>query len=327
MRQISRYAYPNTRIRAMVSRLLDEDFFSRISGMDFNSFLDVLEKTTYSEIVKNRQMLTPENFEIACISYDREKLRTISKFFLSKNEKQLILLLDERYVIEQIKFALRLWKKRQKPSYPELAGEFSSILNAETLDDIIKILKDWGYGSAIEKVRDVFQNTDWLYPVELSIDRQYFEKLQKAIEKLSSYDRAIAKIILGAEIDRENLLWLGRIILYYSGKVPSDYAGFIPGGAYLSEKELKKLMTQEKITIDELRLPENYASIIQNLPEKVLEIDTVLEGIIIQQIRKAFIERPFSIGISLGYIFLKLRETRRIISAFVSKYISEKVCQ
>ncbi|MCM8759233.1 MAG: V-type ATPase subunit [Candidatus Omnitrophica bacterium] len=327
MRQISRFAYPNTRLRAMISRLLGEDFFSRISGMDLNSFLDALEKTTYSEIVKNRQILTPENFEIACISYGREKLKAISKFFLSKNEKRLILLLDERYIIEQIKFALRLWKKKQKPVNTELIGEFSSILNAETLDDIIKLLKDSGYDLAIDKVRDAFQKTNWLYPVEIAIDRQYFEKLQTAIEKLLPSDQTIARTILGAEIDRENLLWLGRIRLYYFGKVPFEFTGFIPGGKYLSEEELKKLMIQEKITANEFKLPDQYTNIIEKLPEKISEIDTILEGVILHQIRKAFIERPFSIGIPLGYIFLKQRETKRIISTFVSKYILSKVYQ
>ncbi len=104
------------------------------------------------------------------------------------------MLLDERYVIEHIKFALRIVeKKKQQPAYSELTGEFSSILNAETIDDVIKLLEDSGYASAIEKVREVFRKTDWLYPVEISIDRQYFEKLQEAIEKLSSSDRRHSK--------------------------------------------------------------------------------------------------------------------------------------
>ncbi|MCX7705383.1 MAG: V-type ATPase subunit [bacterium] len=327
MRHISRYAYPNTRIRAMISGLLGEDFFTRVSGLDFNSFLDALEKTAYSDIIKNRQTLTPEEFEVSCISYDREKLKKISSFFLSRNEKHLIFVLDERYTIEQIKYVLRLWKKRQQPFHPASAGEFSSVLKAETIEDVIKILEDSEYALAIEKAKDYFKKSGWLYPVEISIDRQYFEKLQAAIEKLSFSDRIVAKNILGAEIDRENLLWLGRIRLYYLGKEPADFFGFFPGGARLSEKELKRLMNEERFRVEGLKLPGYYENIIEKLPERLLEIDNILEGIIIHQIKKALIERPFTIGIPLGYIFLKLRETRRLIGIFVSKYFAMKLYQ
>ncbi|MCM8788849.1 MAG: hypothetical protein NC907_03560, partial [Candidatus Omnitrophica bacterium] len=135
MRQISRYAYPNTRIRATLSELLDEIFFSRVSGMDFYTFLDALEKTAYASFIKNRETITPEEFELSCVEYNRKTIRRISSFFRSKNEKQIILLLDQRYAIEQLKFFLRLWKKKQP--YYQPAGEFSEILKAKTIDEVI----------------------------------------------------------------------------------------------------------------------------------------------------------------------------------------------
>ncbi|MCM8789138.1 MAG: V-type ATPase subunit, partial [Candidatus Omnitrophica bacterium] len=179
---------------------------------------------------------------------------------------------------------------------------------------------------AIIKAKEAFEKTDSLYPIEISIDRQYFEKLQKAIEKLSATDKLIATNIIGAEIDRENLLWLARIRLYYPDRVPIELSGFIPGGAHLSENDFKKLMKQN-MPLTDLRIPFQYLEIIEKLPEKLSEIDSILEGIIMQQIKKALVQIPFSIGIPLGYIFLKLRETRRIISIFMSKYLSTKIYQ
>ncbi len=324
MRQISRYAYPNTRIRSMFSELLDEDFFSRLSGTDFNGFLDILEKTEYADLIKGRESITPEEFEVSCIKADREKIKKISSFFLSKNEKRIILLLDERYMVEQLKFALRLWKRKQQSFQSQYRGEFSHIFNAKTIDEVQDLLEESGYASAVGNAKEMYEKTGSLYMVEVLIDRQYFEKLQDAIGRLSSTDRIIARNIIGAEIDRENLLWLGRILLYYSGKIPSEMAGFIPGGATLSEKDLRKLMSQSMTSSVELKLPQRYLEIIEKLPENLADIDRILEGIIIHQIKKALVEKPFSIGIPLGYIFLKLRETRRLVSVFVSKYLSVK---
>ncbi|MCM8829004.1 MAG: V-type ATPase subunit, partial [Candidatus Omnitrophica bacterium] len=188
------------------------------------------------------------------------------------------------------------------------------------------LLKNSGYDHAIERAKEKFEKTGSLYPVEISIDRQYFEQLHKAIDKLSAADSPIATSIIGAEIDRENLLWLARIRLYYQGKVPVELSGFIPGGAHLSENDLKKLMNQDMPSGD-LRISFHYTEIIEHLPEKISEIDTILEGVIIRQIRKALVQTPFSIGIPLGYIFLKLRETKRIVSIFMSKYLETKIYQ
>ncbi|MCM8815699.1 MAG: V-type ATPase subunit [Candidatus Omnitrophica bacterium] len=324
MRQISRYAYPNTRIRAALSELLDEDFFSRASGMDFYAFLDALEKTTYANIIKNRDTITPEEFELSCTEYNRKNIRKLASFFRSKNEKQVILLLEQRYSIEQLKFFLRLWNKKQQ--FYGSAGEFSEILKARTIDDIIELLKDTGYSYAIERAKEKFEKTGSLYPIEISIDREYFLRLQEAINKLSSTDMYIAKNIIGAEIDRENLLWLARIKLYYPETVPVELSGFIPGGAHLSENDFKKLMKQN-MSADELRMPAQYVEIIEKLPGKLTEIDRILEDIIINHIRKTLVQKPFSVGIPLGYIFLKLKETRRVISIFISKYLSSKIYQ
>lgn len=322
MRQISRYAYPNTRIRAMLSGLLEKDFFTGVSNIDFLSFLDALGKTEYSEAIKNRETITPEEFEISCTDSDREKIRRISSFFLSKNEKRIIFLLDERYTIESLKYALRLWKKKQRPFHSGLIGDFSSILEVKTIDEVIEILKDSDYASAIEIAKKEFEKTGSLYPVEISIDKKYFKKLQEAIEQLTSSDRIIAKNILGAQIDRENLLWLGRILLYYKEKIPDKISGFIPGGMLLSEKDLERLLRKEIGSVNELRIPLRYAGIIEKLPERLSEIDSILEETIIHQIKKALVEKPFTIGIPLGYIFLKQQETKRIIRLFVSKYFS-----
>lgn len=321
MKQLSRYAYANTRIRAMLSELLDEGFFSVLTSFDFQGFLDALEKTIYAKIIKNREHLTPEEFESNCIDADRQIIRKISSFFLSKNEKTVLYLLDEKYTIEQMKFALRLWKKKQFDY--NLPVEFASILKAETIDDVIASVRESDYGPAIESAKENFEKTGSLYPVEISIDRRYFEKLQQAIENLLPSDRKIARNIIGAEIDRENLLWLGRIKLFYQGKVSYELAGFIPGGAYISQDRLKQMLTADAIQMSSLNIPHIYIEIIEKLPAGLFEIDRFLESVIIKQIKKAFVERPFSIGIPLGYVFLKHRETRRIISFFVSKYLSK----
>lgn len=326
MKQISRYAYANTRIRAMVSKLLDEEFFIRAETLNLQSFIELLEKTYYGDIIKKfDRQLKIEDFEIMCINKDRQLLKKIFNILWSKNEKHLIFLLDEKYRIEQLKFVLRLWKKNQGTDIPEMTGEFSMLLKAKSIDDIIDLIDDKEYKEAIKNSKDAFLSSNCLYPVEVSIDRKYFEKLLKAIERLSSADRVIARRIIGAQIDRENLMWLGRIKLYYEGKIPEEFSGFIPGGT-LSEKHLKMLLSQS-FSEQYTGIPRQYVDIVAGLPEKLSEIDSVLEGIIMHEVKKAFVEGLFTIGVPVGYIFLKLRETKKVISFLAKKYYATFVYQ
>ncbi|MGC8804616.1 MAG: V-type ATPase subunit, partial [Candidatus Ratteibacteria bacterium] len=227
MRQISRYSYPNTRIRAMISRLLDEEFFTRAKQVEFREFIEMLKKTRYDGIIqKFSNEINPENFEIACRDFDNQMIKKISSFFTSRIEKQVILLLEERYRIDNLKFALRMWFNKQVSEKKEVTEEFLPVLRAKTIEDVAKLIQDTEYARAIESAKDTFEKTRSLYPVEMSIDRQYFLKIQNRIEHLSETDRKIARKIAGAEIDRENLSWLARIKLYYAGKVDIEMIGF-----------------------------------------------------------------------------------------------------
>lgn len=327
MKQLSRYAYANTRIKVRISGLLDEGFFTRAVSVDFAGFIEMLGKTGYAEIFKPGEHIKPEDFENRLRDKDREIIKKIARFYSSRNEKNLILLLDERYKVEELKTALRIWKRRIKGEDIEIPGVFSSLSSAETIDDVVKILEGSGYSDAVEKAREDYLKTGSLFPVEVRIDTEYFEKLNKHIEKLSRFDRDIAKKIIGAEIDRENLLWLGRIHLYYQGKVPSDVSGFIPGGSYIPVEELKRASLNVSESIQRMKIPQVYRRVIGLVPNNLAEMDRLLEAIILQLIKRAFIEKPFSIGIPIGYIFLKLTETKRITEIFTMKYFTTVVYQ
>lgn len=95
-----------------------------------------------------------------------------------------------------MKTALRIWKRRIKGEDIEIPGAFSSLSSAETIDDVVKILEGSGYSDAVEKAREDYLKTGSLFPVEVRIDTEYFEKLNKHIEKLSRFDRDIAKRLL-----------------------------------------------------------------------------------------------------------------------------------
>lgn len=328
MRQLSRYAYANTRIRAMISRILDEEFFARVASVSMDGFIEILGKTSYAEVLKRLgENFRPEDFENECRSKDREIIRKIAKFYYSKNERELIFSLDERYTVEELKNALRLWRRKIKGEDVEIHGRFSGIFSAKGIDDVIKILKGSPYSEAVRKARENYLKLDSLFPVEVSIDTEYFKKLGDSIKKLSVYDRTIAKKIIGAQIDRENLSWLGRIHLYYQGRIPAQIPGFIPGGSYISIEELNQVSGSLPEAIQRIKIPQVYRELVAFVPHNLEEMDRLLEGIIMQIIKKVFVEKPFSIGIPVGYVFLKLAETKRIISIITMKYFAVSVYQ
>ncbi|HOL66520.1 MAG TPA: V-type ATPase subunit, partial [bacterium] len=112
MRQLARYAFANARVRALLSQLLDEAAWRRLlEARDLQEVLSLLQSTPYGRIlasftgVKEELVGLERTLKRQDIALHRKLARSVS----GEKEKSLILLLCQRYEVEELKTALRLW--------------------------------------------------------------------------------------------------------------------------------------------------------------------------------------------------------------------------
>ena len=115
MSDLSKYSYANARIRAMLSYLLDPALFSRLwEAKDIYEVLEILKGTVYKDIAGKF-----DGAQVDLMALEKEFLKSdldafdkVSSSLSTKKEQELVSLFIQRYELEELKTALRIWQKK-----------------------------------------------------------------------------------------------------------------------------------------------------------------------------------------------------------------------
>lgn len=331
MRQLATYAFTNAKVRAMLSYLIDPAMFAQLSAEStIYEAIDFLKTTSYCNIFVN---VKTESLDLAELEKelnlnDLAIFRKVHSSLAHKSQKDFVALLTQRFEIEDIKVALRLWHGRA-PVTPEnyiLGGkvtadiDYKKIISAETFEEVIILLDKTPYKESLLRAREKFKSTKSLFYPEAALDVDHYARLAACAENFSSTDKKIIQKILGVEIDSENIQWLIKLRKYYSLGLGEMLDWFIPGGSSVSKSTLRNFYTSDGLSkvIEGLALGP-YMPVKEMAEENVHLIENFLYEILLKEVRKALAGFPFTIGIILGYLILKRRETKNIISILYAK--------
>jgi vacuolar-type H+-ATPase subunit C/Vma6 len=100
---------------------------------------------------------------------------------------------------------------------------------------------------------------------------------------------------------------------------------FIPGGDSLDKSAVRGLYATDGLSkvIEGVSLGP-YVKIKELVEENIYLIEGFLYEILLRQVKKALAGFPFTIGTVLGYLVLKRKETRNIISLLYAKHYGWK---
>jgi V/A-type H+-transporting ATPase subunit C len=333
MLQLSKYAYGNARIRAMKSRLLTPEQVAQLTdASDVHQLFDILKTTPYSQAVSTA-LSHPGDKKIFERELARQDLATGKKIltFFKGAERKTVLLLLQRYELDFLKLALRLWKKRRQLEAGDFLSDetishridFAQIVSASSLEEIIALLKDTPYVEPLAEKKNQYSEKQSLFLLEAALDRDYFSRLVTHAKSLGRTDRAVLEKIIGLEIDIENIRWLLRAKKYYSGKELSS-EWFIPGGTHINQHKARNFlsMTETRDTGGILFGP--FERLSKFAGDDIPAIEKFLDMLLLGEIRRALSGYPFTAGVIIGFLFLKYRETRFLVSLYHAKRLNIK---
>lgn len=337
MRELAAYSFVNAKVRAMISFLIGPELFSRmLDAEDFYKALELLKESPYHKdaVEKLPKEITDLRLiEKQFIKNDLDIHRKIHRSIPGKIEKELMGLFIEKYEIEQLKVALRIWNKKIPINIDDfLLGEkisfdidYKKIIYAPNIEEIIIILENAPYRKPVLNTRQKFKETGSTFYMEAALDMDYYQRLLSCVELLSSRDQEIAKRVIGIEIDSENINWLIRMRKYYSLAAGDILEWVIPGGTRINKESITSLYTTNGLTkiVDSVALGP-YAKIKELIEENMSFIENFLHEILLKEVKKALSGYPFTIGVILGYIVLKRNETKNIVSLLYAKNLGWK---
>lgn len=331
MRQLAKYSFVNAQIRAMLSSLLDE---ARVNALleakDIGEAVDILKKTPYGPLFQDadKDISRMREVEKALICRDVGIYKKIKESLPGKPEKEMVELLLQAYEIEELKVLLRIWHNKSEVPWEEhivcpricFDIDFKKLMCSQTIEEIILLLDHTPYKGALMSAREKYKAANASFYLEAGLDVDRNRRLLACIDKFTALDRKVASKILGIEVDIENINWLVRLRKYSSLGIGDMLDWLIPGGQWITKDSVRRYYTSDGLTkvVESISLGP-YAKVKDLIRDNVFLMENFLYDFLLREIKRVLAGFPFTIGTVMGYLILKRKETRNILSILQAK--------
>ena len=340
---VQKYGFINAKLRARISKIFPEEQLAEMArAKSLTEAVELLRNTDFA-VVESVFSRTGD-LKMAEMELVRKEVRLYLELEeLTKDEVQsIVFALAERFEIENLKHALRLWfdsrvrGRRIDGAVGYLLRDrvhrhlpLDRVVNAASLEEATEALQGTPYDELVAQHSAEVAEVQSLFPVEIALDHHFYRQLLAAVNGLGTRDRDIARRMIGAEIDLANINWLIRFKGFYKLAPERALACAIPEGIHLSPEDVAKAFAADNPTtvLAELvrrRYPglsgllapgeagESYARLVM--------IERILAEILLLEVRHLLAGYPFTIGILLAYFVLKSAEIRRIMTTLNAKF-------
>lgn len=337
------YAFVNAKLRTRISKILPEAFIQQlVRARSLAESVQLLADTGFAPVQKIYEQTG--DIKTAELELLREELSIYLELERSVEEevRDFVRALSERFEIESLKNALRLWFDRRvrgravedarayllrRPIHHDI--DLDGIIDADTLEQVADRLGRTPFAPIVRQQAAAVMEGASLFPLELALDRYLYSRLIQATDQLSTRDRAIARRLLGVEIDLQNVGWLIRFKNFYSLAEDRALGYTLPGGLNLTAELMRESYAAERTdreisAVVGRRYPEIAALLGSQEQSKfttrLTMIERILEQIMAIEVRKILTGYPFTIGIVLAYFILKTNEIRKIMTVLNAKF-------
>ncbi len=331
---VGKYALINAKLRARISTMLSENFFSSLAKCrSLHEMLQTLRGSTFSDLADIYDRTG--DLKMVELALYRKEAAVFGEMepFLPPEAVPLTKAYEAGYEMENLKNALRLFfdhvirKRDVGESLPYLMREqlvhaipFDRIINAAGIDEIARLLDHTPYGEIVRAMIPEVERMRSLFPLTSALDRHYYRRLLEETANLTGRDRIVASRLIGIEIDLQNISWIIRFRSFYQLPYETVSGLIIPGGFTVKGTTLQDVYRSQQLSPSlETMLRKNYPGVTallsrqnQEQSSKLSIIERLLEEIMAEEVRRIMQGYPFTVGIVLAYFILKRLEIKRI---------------
>lgn len=315
MYKLSRYAYLDTRLSLMASRL--------VSASEFTAFAELnVEHARLARHMAERLGISDlgatETLDHRVMSLLLGELSILLRP-LTGATRELLLYWARRFEISNLKAILR--GKMNQESTERIRqqlipiGPFASLpaerlLMSADVAELLRNVEHTPYAEVARDARRIFEKEQELFAIDASIDRRFYASLMRRVNRDDLDGRDNFKRITGWMIDRVNLVWLLRYRFAYGLSPSQAYYLLVPAGDRLKGEQLLSLAQYP--TLEELlqHLPEPFASLLDGA-RNTSEVTRRLEQHGWEIARSVLHRRSGDPARALAYLMLRERDLRR----------------
>ncbi|HPY71880.1 MAG TPA: ATP synthase A1 subunit C [Methanothrix sp.] len=324
--EIADYAYSNSRIQVMSSRIIREDKLKEmIEASSLAEVVAALETTEYSPYLREMMEERSESIERALNRHTADAYREVATM-VPMNLKKILTVLIRKWDVYNIKLILRGVYAERSPDDiradlvqvgeldPQKIGELAE---ARSLEEAISNLDGTPYSRLAESLQ-IFDQTRNLTVLEAKLDNILYEDAWKNATSQPVDENLLAlKNYLATNIDVVNLKFVFRA--KKDGLAAGSIENYIVKGGGLQESFIKSTLEVDTVdnVVASLEGTKYYQPVIGAVPEyestgSILPIELALDGYLARVGKDISITQPFGIGPAIGYLSLKEMEVRNV---------------
>ena len=240
---LARYAEAHVVARSMSAELLvRQDYDGLLRATTIAEAWTALRKTAYGSALPELTAEQPAEIELIVRAASAARFaRSIRR--LHGRATAIGTLLLSRWELEALEYTLRIWHGKYTAAPLPRASvahgiAFETLRDAGSLTDVAIALRKTPYATPVYAVVNTYAEKQSIFFVEVALEKDYYQRLLKAIGALGGNDARDGLAVIGAEIDSLNLSWISRLLQY--GAVPAaDIAQtLVPGPTALCRQLL-----------------------------------------------------------------------------------------
>lgn len=322
------YAAVNARIKAIMGKMLTTDDYKKIiNASTVQEVFNYLYNNTYYHTCLeglNGVEIHRREMELTLKKSFINDYRVIYRY-LQSDSKDFFKQLFAKFEIEDLKMLLRTILVENNEGYLKKSliylGVYTDIdinllTSIKSYQDLLAAFENTDYYKILSRFTDSYEKERNLFPIEMSLDFQYFSSLEKLAKKLSSADYKYVEDLIGTQVDLLNIQWIYRIKKYYNLS-PGEILNYIlPFHHKLSRENLRNMADVDK--------PEEIVKYIANKQYQevfnaaIEENNVIFERYFLSYIlsKSKSVKRTsfYNIGNIIAYLFIKEYEIRDIIT-------------
>lgn len=246
---------------------------------------------------------------------------------LSGAPRELLVYWARRFELSNLKAIIR-GKMTEQPA-EKIRGQLLDIGGFATLplddllrtDDVAELLRRLEvtpYADIARQARRIYEEQQGLFALDAAMDRRYLSGLRKHVTALAANEQRLLRRLVGAILDRFNLVWLLRYRFAYNLPAAEAYYLLIPGGYRLRGAELQALAQLGSFEEVLANLPEPLAHELEQA-SCITTVDRLLEaqiGAIAEYILR---RTAFNLARAFAYLVLRERDLLQLHAVLKGK--------
>ncbi len=315
------YLNPSSRVRARKGRLFDE---KQISEIVESNNIDEVENylkgvPEYADVLDNYPLDKALDVQRAN-TYDfiaRIAPKEVKDPFVVMSKKTDINNIKSLITAKEVGLSADETKELLIPS-GSLYDELSSLVETDSVTDIITSLDSTEYATALEDALPEYEEKQMTLPLESALDKYYLNKLLNSSDVPADENRQIVYSYVGTQVDVDNLKLILRA--KEDGLTYDDISNYILADGYqLREWKLKDLMDSPDVAnvisgLEGTKYSEALTDVVPKYNEtgSVAVFERALDMYVAEHAKSLSSKKPLGVGPIIGYLSQKEAEIKNL---------------